>query len=284
MDLGFALRVLKQALKSFFKDNVLSLSAALSFYTLLSFAPLLVLALWMTSSIGYDSQEVLLEQLDSLAGSGARDTAEVVIQSASEEPYIGSMAGIAGLGISLIGATTAFAQLQASLNQIWGIKVPPGRAIWVWLRRRLLSLALIGLLVCILILSLSVSSALGIFLAKAGQSWDMLNQLVSTLVIIGLFTVLFRYLADANLDWRKAVLGGVVTGVLFSLGKWGIGNYLARGDVGGAYGAAGSVVVLMVWVYYSSAIFFFGAEILQAWYRLRGRTIPAAEHAVKVRD
>jgi membrane protein len=138
----------------------------------------------------------------------------------------------------------------------------------------------IGAIVFVLIVSLLISAALGIFLTNSGPIWDVLNQLITTLVFAGLFTLLFRYLPDAHLPWRRAAWGGLLTAILFGIGKWLIGLYLAQGNVGGAYGAAGSLVVLLVWVYYSSAVFFFSAELVQAWINENGERIQPAAHAV----
>lgn len=191
--------------------------------------------------------------------------------------------GITGVAVSLLAATTVFAQLQSALNAIWGIKVQRGNAITSWLRRRFLSIGVIAAVGFVLIVSLVASAVIGMFLAGSGRMWEALNQLMSAAILGGLFTLLFRYLPDARLPWTHAVKGGVVTALLFSIGKSLIGIYLARGHIGGAYGAASSLVLLLVWVYYSGAIFFFGAEFIQAWVRESGGKIPAATHAKKTR-
>lgn len=272
-------RVLVRALKGFVRDDVLSLSASLSFYTLLSFAPLLILGLWLSTTIGYDVRETLLAQIGQLAGADARAIATTVFDSARERPSLGSIAGIMAIVISLVGATTVFARLQASLNLIWGIRARPANALWGWLHQRVLSMGVIASVIFVLVVSLLVSSLLGLLLPRSGQVWDLINQGISTAVLAVLFALMFRYLPDARLPWRRVVWGGVITALLFAVGKWAIGLYLASGNVGGAYGAAGSVVVLLVWVYYSSAIFFFGAEVVLAWALERGDPLEPEEHA-----
>ncbi|MEO7063552.1 MAG: YihY/virulence factor BrkB family protein [Dokdonella sp.] len=279
MTVRSALSFAGRLLDKFVADDVLTLSAALSFYTLLSFAPLMVLAVWATSLIGSGAQEAMLGQISALAGGDARMAAQAVIDSANKHPSLGSMAGIIGIVISLVGATSVFAQLQSSLNRIWGITAQPTNAILSWLRRRVLSVGVIAAIVFVLVVSLLASSALGLFLTRNGAWWDVINQVISTIVFAALFALLFRYLPDARLPWRRAAWGGLVTAVLFALGKWLIGFYLSRGDVGGAYGAAGSLVVLLVWVYYSSTIFFIGAESVQVWLQGRGETIEPASSA-----
>lgn len=277
-------QVVIRAVKSFVADDALTLCAALSFYTLLSFAPLLVLAVWASGSMAPGAQEAMLDQFGALAGNDARLAAQAVVDSASERPALGSLAGLLGIGTSLVGATTVFAQLQSSLNTLWGIKAKPHNAVWGWLRRRVLSIGVIAAIGFVLMVSLLVSSVLGLLLTRTGPVWDVLNQAISVVVFAGLFALLFRYLPDARLAWRPAAWGGLVTAILFGIGKWVIGLYLARGEVGGAYGAAGSVVVLLVWVYYSSAIFFFGAELVQAWLVAHGGSVAPAAHAVRKQE
>lgn len=270
--------VLVRAFKGFFDHDVLSLSASLSFYTLLSFAPLLLLGVWLTSTVGYDVRQTLLDQIGQLAGSEARTTAAAVYASAHQHPSIGTFAGIVGIVISVVGATTVFAQLQASLNLIWGLRAHPGNAVWGWLHRRVLSIGVIAATVFVMVVSLLVSSLLGMLLPLKGSVWDVLNQVISTAVLAVLFALLFRYLPDARLPWRRVTWGGVVTALLFTLGKWVIGIYLSSDNIGGAYGAAGSLVVLLVWVYYSGAIFFFGAEVVHAWALERGDRVQLSQH------
>ncbi len=272
-------RILKGAVRGFLDDNVMSLAASLSFYTLLSFAPLLVLAVWSGSLIGYDAQQTMLDQLASVAGPGARAAAQSVFKSADSQPHLGSVTGIVGIAVSLVAATTVFAQLQAALNRIWGLRARPGSAILGWLHRRVLSIGVIASVVFVLIVSLVASSLLGMLLSRNGAWWDVINQLISTGIFAILFALLFRYLPDGRLSWQRVLWGGVVTAILFAIGKWLIGFYLSSGNVGSAYGAASSLVLLLVWVYYSGAIFFFGAELVQAWAIESGEAIEPEKHA-----
>lgn len=277
-----ALRILKDALKGFFEHDAMSLAASLSFYTLLSFAPLLVLSLWFGSLLGYDAQQTILGEIADMAGPDARQAAQAVFENAGERPRLGSIAGFVGIGVVLVGATTVFAQLQAALNRIWRIRAEPRNALWGWLRRRVLSIGVIGAIVFVLIVSLVASSLLGVLLGHQGTLWDAVNQVVTTAIFALLFALLFRYLPDARIPWHRVLRGGIVTAVLFSLGKWLIGYYLASGNVGSAYGAASSLVILLVWVYYSGAIFLFGAEVVRAWAFARGERIEPAAYAVRI--
>jgi membrane protein len=248
----------------FLANDVLTLAAALAFYTVLSFAPLIVLAIWAASLAGPHAQDSLLNEIGAVVGDQARAAAQAVIENSKSHPEVGSAAGIAGIVMLIVGSTTVFAQLQSSLNVIFGVVANPTNAIWGWLRQRILSLGVILAIGFVLIVSLIVSAALGWLLPHGSLALESANEIVATIVFAILFGLLFRYLPDARIPWRAAMLGGLVTAILFALGKWAIGVYLAHGDVGNAYGAAGSLVLLLVWVYYSATIFFYGAELTAA--------------------
>ena len=273
--------VFKSAVAGFFRHNAMNLSASLAFYTLLSFAPLLVLLVWTASWLGYDSQQYIIDQMASLAGHEAGMTVRGIFDSIGERPELGSVAGLVGVAVSLVGATTVFAQLQTGLNRIWGIRAEPRNAIWGWLRQRVLSVGVIAAAAFVLIVSLLISSSLGMILNHHGTWWDALNQVITTAVFAILFALLFRYLPDARMPWHRLLRGGIVTAILFAVGKWLIGYYLSSGEVGSAYGAASSLVVLLVWVYYSGAIFLFGAEVVRAWAVESGEAITPTRHAVR---
>jgi membrane protein len=265
-------RLLRAALSGFVEDDALTLSAALTFSTLLSFAPLLILALSVTSALGWSAQDAILDQLGALAGESARSAAQSVLESAKQRPAAGGIAATFGLIVAIVGATTVFAQLQTSLNDIWRVKhsAPPGNALWSWLRRRLLSVGLLTAVGFVLIVSLLASAILGTLFPHEELVGELVNQALSFVVFSVLFAALFRYLPQVRLGWRRALAGGSVTAALFLVGKVLIGIYIAHGAVGTAYGAASSLVVLLVWVYYSSAIFLFGAELVKAWLLNRG--------------
>jgi membrane protein len=278
---GISFGAIRRSVVNFVDDDVLTLAAALAFYTMLSFAPLIVIAIHAASLAGPGAEAALLDQVRAVVGEEARNAAEAVIRSGKMRPEIGSIAGIAGLLMLVVGATTVFAQLQSSLNRIFGVVARPINAVSGWLRRRVLSLGVIFAIGFVLTVSLVVSAVLGWLLPRGGVALDAANEIVSTLVFALLFGVLFRYLPDARISRRAAFFGGFVTAVLFMLGKWAIGAYLAHGEIGGAYGAAGSLAVLLVWVYYSAAIFFYGAELTAARLASAGIAIEPLEHADK---
>lgn len=272
-----ALTVLRGAMESFLADDVLTLSAALAFYTLLSFAPLIVLAVAGAAFVGPQAQASLLEEIGIVIGPEAQRAARAVLESSTSHPRAGSIASAAGFAVAIVGATTVFAQLQASLNFIFGVVAQPSNAMWGWLRRRVISFGVIFAIAFVLVASLLVSALLGWFLPRGGLVLDSANQIVSAGVFSILFGLLFRYLPDARIPWHWAWLGGLTTAVLFALGKWAISFYVVRGNVGGAYGGAASLAVLLVWVYYVGAIFFFGAELTRSWLEWRGiRIVPLA--------
>jgi membrane protein len=277
------LRLLLDSVRGFLDDNAASLAAALAYYTLLSFAPLLALTLWATASMGNGTQDLIVRQLALLLGNEAAAVARSVIENAENRPSMGTLTGVIGILVSLFAATSVFAQLQHSLNLIWNIESRPGNAIRFWLRRRLLSIGLRAAIMFVALVSMLASALIGVFLGKSGPVWDVINHLVTAFIFVGLFTLLFRDLPDARLPWPDALHGGLVTAILFTIGKTLLGLYLSSGQVGGAYGAAGSVVLLMIWAFYASAIFFLGAEYVQARLRQSGRSIapsPAGQRAV----
>lgn len=275
-------RVITGAISGFFTDHALALAASLAFYTLLSLAPLLVLVVWLSTMTGYDTRHMLLDQIARVAGPDARTTAATIYDSARERPSLGGFTGIASIFMALIGATTVFAQLQASLNSIWCIRARPGNALWAWLRQRVLSIGVIAAIGFVLIVSLLASAVMGLLLPHGGPVWEAFNQGVSAAVMAVLFAVLFRYLPDARLPWCRVLWGGVITAVLFAFGKWAISLYLSSGSIGGAYGAASSLALLLVWVYYSGAIFLFGAEVVHVWARERAESPQLQPHAEPV--
>ena len=199
-------------------------------------------------------------------------------------PQGGTIATIIGLVTLLIGATAVFGELQATLNLIWEVRPAPTHGVWagIWavLRERIFSLALVLALAFLLLVSLVISAALaGAAAMFQGPEQALLSRLlelaVSLLVLTFVFALLYKYVPDAEIGWRDVWLGGLITAVLFTLGKTAIGFYLGQASVGSAYGAAGSLVVLLVWVYYSALIMFFGAEFTHAWATRHGAVTPS---------
>ena len=283
----------RKSVDEFFEDSPFQLAAALSFYTVLSLSPL-VLIVVAAAGLVWGEQPVrseLLNQIRELTGDAGAETVRTVLESTTiSGQSIGSM--ILGIITLLFGATTVFAQLQSSLNQIWDVKtavktVTRRGLLWSLIRTRLLSLTLVLAVGFLLLVSLVVSAALAAFqayLSRAfpggGTLWQILNFLVSLLVISVLIAMVYRVLPDVRLDWPDVWVGAVTTSLLFGVGKFLIGLYLGRASIGSSYGAAGSLVVFLVWVYYSSLIMFFGAEIPFVYAQDRRNRVRPTELAV----
>lgn len=283
-----ALAAVRETFTEFFGEGPFQLAAALSYFTLLSLAPLLVVIVSVAGlAFGREAVEGrIVTEIGGMVGTEGAQLIQTVLRNAAE-PRRGTLSLLIGLGTLLLGATTVFLQLQTALNQIWEVKAKPRRnAIWDFVRDRLLSLALVVGVGFLLLVSLLVSaglSAVGTWVESRFPEWGLLqavNQVFSFAVITLMMAVIYRYLPDARIPWRPVWWGAVVTALLFTAGKYLIGLYLGRASIGSAYGAAGSVVVFMVWVYYASLIVFLGAEITQVHARRSGTWTPPVAYAV----
>jgi membrane protein len=281
-------RVTLHAAQDWWEDNCLRLAASLAYYTALSLAPLVLLIVGIVGLV-LDRQQVasqLEAQLEGLMGPAGRELVTSIVTTASPEG--GTLAAVVGVVTLFIGATAVFGELQTTMNLIWEVRPAPTEGvwagIWAWLKERVFSLAIVFALAFLLLVSLVVSAALaGAAALLWGPEQTLLSRLLELLVSLAVltcgFALLFKYVPDAEVRWRDVWLGGLVTAVLFTLGKTAIGYYLGQASVGSAYGAAGSMVVLLVWVYYSALIVFFGAEFTQAWAAQHGGVGPQP-HAV----
>jgi membrane protein len=280
--------VTRQAAQDWWEDNCLRLAASLAYYTALSLAPLILLIVGIVGLV-LERQQVagqLESQLEGLMGPAGRELVTSILTTTS--PKGGTLATLVGIVTLLIGATAVFGELQTTMNLIWEVRPAPTEGVWAglwaWLKERVFSLAIVLALAFLLLVSLVVSAALaGAAALLWGPEPSFLSRLLELLVSLAVltlgFALLFKYVPDAEIRWRDVWLGGAVTAVLFTLGKTAIGYYLGQASVGSAYGAAGSMVVLLVWVYYSALIVFFGAEFTQAWATRHGGVAPQP-HAV----
>jgi membrane protein len=275
----------KQTIKQFINDDVLTLSGALAFYAALSFAPLVILLMWAASFFGEETQEQIVTELSGIVGEAGAAAIEMVLQSSEANPRAGTVAGLISMGVLLFSATTVFAQLQISLNRIWNVKANSGvsAGIWNWLRKRVLSLGMVIAIAFLLIISMVadmiVSMLIGPIIEQGGV-WQVLSIVVSLGIFTLLFAMMFKYLPDVEITWHTVWVGAAVTAVLFTLGKFLIGLYLGHGGVGSAYGAAGSVIALLVWVYFTSLVVLYGAEVTQVYARRTGKRITPSDRAV----
>lgn len=274
---------IREISREFLADDPFRLAAALAYYTLLSLAPLLLVVVGVAGlAFGREAARgALLDQVRSYIGPEGVTAVSTLLEKAA---HTGSeLSIVVGLMATLVGATTAFAQLQAAMNDIWGVSTRAQRsAVGQVVRRRLLSLAMIILVSFLLSASLAVTTLLanlhgGLAAPLPATVWTLLNALVSFAAMTILIAFTIRLLPDAKVAWGDAWVGGVVTAALFSVGRYLIGLYLTHAGVASVFGAAGSVVVLMIWIYYASLILFLGAEV--TYVRGRHRALNALSHA-----
>ena len=265
--------VLRKASNAWIDDHAQSMGAALSYYTVFSLAPLLLIAISVAGLVfGRDAaQGAVVDQLDGLIGQTGAQAVQDLLKSVAR-PSTGVVATITGIAVLAIGATSVFAELQDDLNRIW--QVPTQQRVsswWAWLRTRLLSIGLILAMGFLLLLSLAASAAFDAFAAwstSALAGWESLahgiNFVVSFVLTTALFAMIYRFMPQATIEWRDVGIGALVTAFLFSIGKYRIGLYVGKSALASGFGAAGSLAVLLAWVYYSAQIFLFGAEFTWA--------------------
>lgn len=261
-------RTFKQTVKRFFAKDTFEMGAALAYYTVFSLAPLLLVAIAIAAAVFGDeaAEGQVSRELENSVGPAMAEAVEKTLQS-TRGAGASTTASIIGIAILLFGASGVFVQLQDSLNTIWEVSTEKAGGIWGFIRTRLLSFAMVLGIGFLLLVSLIVSTALSAmsgYLAP-GQTvvYQILNQVISFGFITILFALIFKYLPDCRVDWRDVWVGAAVTALLFIVGKYLIGLYLAKGGVASAYGAAGSLVVILLWVFYASQILLFGAQFTQ---------------------
>ncbi|BBP05257.1 membrane protein [Sulfuriferula plumbiphila] len=270
-------RILLESLKAWIDHRAASKGAALAFYTLFSMTPILMLAIAVA---GYffgvqAAQGEIIGQIQGLVGPNGAQAIQALL-AAARNPVSGLMATISAIVLLLVGATSVFAELKDSLDEMWGVARPRHSAFLILLRTRFLSFSLVLVLAFLLLISLVISAALAVLEHYAGNIWSSslvvlssVSSIISFGVIACLFAVIYKMLPDAPLSWRDVWIGAVFTAILFSLGKYVIGLYLGNSGVASSFGAAGSMIALLLWVYYSAQIFFLGAEFTRQyalWY------------------
>lgn len=263
-------------------------AAALALYTMLSLAPMLVIAVGVAGMV-FGEEAAVNAIVTEFRGSLGESTAEFIqgiVQRASLEPSRGVVATVVGIVTLVVAAIGVFGQLKSALNIIWGVKLKSGRGIKGFIRDHFLSLAMLMCIAFLLLVSLAIStiitaagSTLGTMLPSTEALSQVLNLVGGTVVISVLFAAMYKVLPDVKIAWRDVVLGAVVTAILFNVGKFLIGLYLGRASIVGVYGAAGSLVMVLLWVYYSAVIFLLGAEFTQVYARRRGAEIVPSERA-----
>jgi membrane protein len=281
LDPSVAWALFKEAGSAWLSDNAPSLGAALAFYTIFSLAPVLIVAIAVAGLVfGREAAEgEILRQIQALVGPAGAATIQTIIQRANQ-PALGIIASAVGLVAVVVGASGAFLQLQEALNQVWKVK-RMSESFWVSaLRKRSLSFGLVLGTGFLLMVSLALSAALAVVGTFMGHllpipafMLESVNFLLSFAVITLLFAMIFKFLPDTEVAWGDVWIGAAVTAFLFTIGKMLIGLYLGESSVASAYGAAGSLVVVLVWVYYSAQILLLGAEFTHVYANRRGSRV-----------
>ncbi|WP_207482012.1 YihY/virulence factor BrkB family protein [Arenibaculum pallidiluteum] len=265
--------ILRDAARGWIDDDAMSMGAAIAFYTTFSLAPIVVLVTTLAGMVFGEAEArgALTEQLGRLVGEEPARAVEALASNASTSGN-GTIAGLLGIATILVGATTVFAQLQTSLNTIWKAAPPEGSPVALLVKVRLRGLALVGAIGFLLVVSLAFSAALAAVSAWLGDMYPDIATILRTVDVLtswaaftALFALIYRALPDTPIAWGDIWTGSAATALLFSVGKYLIGLYLGTSGVATAYGAAGSLVLILLWVYYSSVIFLFGAEITRAY-------------------
>ena len=290
--LGNAVSLLKQTFQEWLDDKAPQLGAALAYYTVFSLAPLILVLLAIVGLIFRNDPagawDRITQQMNYFLDPSAVQVVQSIAQKASQ-PGKSTIATIIGIALALFGASGVFGQLQDALNTIWGVKAKPSRGIWGFLRSRFLSFAMVGGICFLLLVSLAIEALLKAFShyvqsALPGGIVVALGVYVifDFAVVVLLFAMIFKFLPDVKIQWRDVWIGAVMTAILFGIGKWLLGLYLGSGAAGSAYGAASSLITLLLWVYYSSQILLFGAEFTQVYAARAGREFEPSEYAVRV--
>ena len=285
---GFV-EIFKNSFTGFSDDKVTKLSGSLAYYTIFSMGPLLIVIISLCGLfLGREAVEgKIYGQLSGFVGADTAVQLQEIIKNASLAGK-SKVAAIIGGIILLIGATTIFAEIQDSINSIWGLKPKPKRGWLKMLQNRVLSFSVIISLGFLLLVSLSISTIIDGFSDRLKAHFPdiavvvfyIINILITLLVTTLIFGVIFKVLPDADIKWKDVFAGSVATAFLFMLGKFGISFYISKSNVGSTYGAAGSLVILLVWIYYSSLILYFGAELTKAYAVKYGSPIHPNQYAV----
>jgi membrane protein len=286
-----AWEIAKQTASDWLEDDASRLAASLAFYTLLSLAPLVIIAVAIAGFLlGPEAARgQIADELSSIVGTSAAKGLQAVVASAKSTSS-GTIGTIVGVATLFVGASGVFGELQYALNSVWEVRAKPGRGLLGEIKDRFLSFTMVLGVAFLLLVSLLLSallSAIGRSFATTlpgGELfWQVVNFLFSLAMITALFALIFKYVPDVEIRWGDVWLGAAVTALLFTIGKSLLGIYLGKASIGSSYGAAGSLVVLVVWVYYSAQILFLGAEFTQVQARFRGRAIKPSHKAVAFR-
>ncbi len=269
--------ILRHAYEEWSEDNALRFSAALSYYAVFSLAPLLIITIALASLVFGEqaARGEIFQQLSHLLGGKAAAAIQGLIDTSGSKPK-NALATVLGIITLIIGASGVFGQLKDALNSIWGVRLKPGGALRRFLRDNLLSFGMILSVGFLLIVSLMITTLLQTFAHymtdRVPLTWAAvpITELFSFILMSVLFALIYKVLPDVELRWQDVRIGALVTSFLFTIGKYLIALYLATSSIGSSFGAAGALVLVLVWIYYSSVTFFFGAEFTKVYSRACG--------------
>lgn len=283
--------LLKTTFNEFNDDNAIKLAASLSYYTIFALPPLMIIIITLCGFFfGKDAVTgQLYGQINGLVGNDAA----LQIQNAIKNVELSNsnvFATIFGGVMLLIGASGVFAEIQSSINYIWGLRAKPNKGVKKFIQNRLMSFSMIASVGFLLLVSLLVNSVMDLLSARLKLYFPestvylfyVLNILIVFLIITVLFAIIFRTLPDGNIKWKDAFIGASSTSVLFMIGKFAIGFYLGSSTVATVYGAAGSIIIILLWVYYSAIILYFGAEYTKVYAKAFGGSISPNEYSVEI--
>lgn len=281
------LGLVKETFQDWTQDKASRLGAALAYYAIFSIGPMLVVVIAIAGFVFGDAAAngQITGTLGQVLGTTNADFVEALVESASH-PAAGTIASIIGTGTLLLGAMGIFGQLKDALNTIWEVEPIPGGGIMAALSKNFLSFGMllgVGFLLLVSLVINALLSTLGPFLSEAlpggALLWNAVNYVITLAVISLMFALIFKFVPDIRVGWKEVLIGGFVTALLFLLGQVALGIYLSLGNVGSAFGAAASLVVVLVWIYYSAQILFLGAEFTQVYANSYGSGMSPARHA-----
>jgi membrane protein len=267
------------------------LASSLAYFTIFSIAPLLIIVIMIVGAIFGEAavQGELVEQIQDVVGEQGAQFIQTVIANVREDTGGGPFRLVFSIGFLIFGASGVFAQIQNALDKIWEVKPEPRRHIFHFIRKRLLSFAMVLVIAFLLLVSLVVNTGLAIlfdvlsnYLPALGYLWQVMSFLLSFTIIALVFAAMYTILPDAKVVWRDALVGAMITAILFMVGQYLFGIFLNMTDFGSAYGFAGSVIIVITWIYYTAHILFIGAEFTKVYARQHGAKIVPEEYAVSL--
>ncbi|MBW4624730.1 MAG: YihY/virulence factor BrkB family protein [Brasilonema octagenarum HA4186-MV1] len=292
MNIKAVVELFQETFQEWSKDKASRLAAALSYYTIFSIAPLLIIVIAIVGAVyGEDAATgAIRQQLEGLIGRDGAGVIQEAIKNANQ-PRAGTIASIISVVVLLFGATGLFTELQDALNTIWEVQPKPGRVMKNIVRQRVTSFAMVLVIGFLLLVSLVISGVLvglvGYFrnvLPGVDFIWQLVNFILGFAITTLLFGLIFKVLPDVKITWSDVLTGAALTAFLFSIGRYFLGQYLGNGSFGSAYGAAGSVVIILAWVNYAAQILFFGAEFTQVYARKYGSRIVPDKNAIPLTE